>query len=39
MEEKHSEEQHNLFLIAVRLMKMMRTERMDEMRESFNRGK
>jgi len=37
--EMHNEKQHNLFLTAVKLMKMKRTERMDEMREYFNRKK
>ena len=35
----HNEEQHTLFLIAVKLMIMKRTERMEEMRENFSRGK
>ena len=33
----HNKEQHNLLLIAVKLMKMKRTARMDEMREKFSR--
>jgi len=35
----HNEEQRNLFLITVKLMKMKHTEHMDEMREHFRQMK
>jgi len=39
VEEMHDEKQHSLFLITVKLMKMKRTDRKDEMREHFVRRK